>query len=80
MGAEDPDLASVVDLNAVRPLIGRLPKRERTILILRYFGNQPQTQIAEHVGISQMHVSRLLSRSLNRLRTELLADPDPLAS
>jgi RNA polymerase sigma-B factor len=50
-----------------------LPERERTILMLRFFGNQTQTQIAERVGISQMHVSRLLAQTLASLREGLAA-------
>ena len=48
-----------------------LPERERTVLVLRFFDSMTQTQIAERVGISQMHVSRLLAKSLARLRDEL---------
>jgi RNA polymerase sigma-B factor len=59
---------------AVRPLLASLPERERTILLLRFFGNMTQTQIAERVGISQMHVSRLLSQTLATLRDSLTAD------
>ena len=48
-----------------------LPERERTVLVLRFFESMTQTQIAEHVGISQMHVSRLLAKSLARLRDQM---------
>jgi RNA polymerase sigma-B factor len=51
-----------------------LPDRARTILLLRFFGGLTQTEIAAQVGLSQMHVSRLLSRTLIRLRRELTAD------
>jgi RNA polymerase sigma-B factor len=51
-----------------------LDERERTIVLLRFFGNMTQTQIAEKVGISQMHVSRLLAQTLDRLRNRM--DPD----
>jgi RNA polymerase sigma-B factor len=74
IGTEDPELAHIVDWQAVRPLIDELPARERQILILRFFGNQTQSEIADQVGISQMHVSRLISNSLRWLRTELLRD------
>ncbi|GAB4006070.1 hypothetical protein GCM10029992_55720 [Glycomyces albus] len=53
------------------PLLQGLPDRERTILGLRYFGDMTQTQIAQEVGISQMHVSRLLDRTLTDLREGL---------
>lgn len=47
---------------------GRLPARERRILVLRFYGNLTQTEIADRVGLSQMHVSRLLSKTLRTLR------------
>ncbi|WP_181784575.1 sigma-70 family RNA polymerase sigma factor, partial [Pseudonocardia pini] len=56
---------------ALRPLLDRLPARERDILMLRFFGDMTQTQIAERLGISQMHVSRLLARTLADLRSGL---------
>jgi RNA polymerase sigma-B factor len=52
-----------------------LPEREQRILSLRFFGNLTQSEIADQVGISQMHVSRLLSQTLATLRERLLADP-----
>jgi RNA polymerase sigma-B factor len=52
-----------------------LPERERTILMLRFFGEMTQTQIAKQIGVSQMHVSRLLSRTLTQLRASLLDHP-----
>jgi len=55
----------------VRPLIEALPERERAILMMRFFGEMSQSQIAERVGISQMHVSRLLSRTLRDLHAQL---------
>jgi RNA polymerase sigma-B factor len=58
----------------VGPLIAALPERERRILLLRFFGGQTQTEIAAQVGLSQMHVSRLLSRTLAQLRQQLAAD------
>jgi RNA polymerase sigma-70 factor (sigma-B/F/G subfamily) len=74
IGDEDPALDSLVDGHALRPHINELPERERRILLLRFFGNKTQSQIGEELGISQMHVSRLLSRSLRRLRERLLSD------
>ena len=59
---------------ALRPILAELDERERTIVLLRFFGNMTQTQIAEKVGISQMHVSRLLAQTLDRLRNRM--DPD----
>ena len=61
-----------VDLReALHPALAQLPGRERRIVTMRYFGNMTQTQIAAEVGLSQMHVSRLLARSLRLLRTAL---------
>jgi RNA polymerase sigma-70 factor (sigma-B/F/G subfamily) len=74
VGSADPDLDLMVDGHALRPLIDELPERERKILLLRFFGNKTQSQIGEEIGISQMHVSRLLSRSLQRLRGKLLSE------
>ncbi|MEV4537513.1 sigma-70 family RNA polymerase sigma factor [Asanoa sp. NPDC049518] len=74
IGAPDHDLEQVDDLQTVRELITQLPARERQILALRFFGNQSQAQIARKMGISQMHVSRLLARTLEWLRSGLLTD------
>lgn len=68
IGDDDPDLADVETHAALQPLISELPERERRVLKLRFFDNMTQTQIAERIGVSQMHVSRLLSRILERLR------------
>ena len=59
---------------ALGPLLAALPDRERRILLLRFFGGLTQTEIGAQVGLSQMHVSRLLSRTLTRLRRQLTAD------
>ena len=53
---------------AIEELLATLPARERTIVELRFFDGLTQSEIAERVGISQMHVSRLLARSLNTFR------------
>ncbi|WP_433469629.1 SigB/SigF/SigG family RNA polymerase sigma factor [Spirillospora sp. CA-128828] len=74
LGSDDPALDAFVDGHALAPLIDDLPERERTILLLRFFGNKTQTQIAEQIGLSQMHVSRLLRATLDRLRAGLLAE------
>ncbi len=74
IGDDDPELELVVDRNALRPMLENLPEREREILIHRFFGNKTQNEIAELLDISQMHVSRLISRSLARLRTRLLEE------
>ncbi|NKQ57171.1 SigB/SigF/SigG family RNA polymerase sigma factor [Amycolatopsis sp. K13G38] len=72
LGEEDVGLESVENHEALQPLLRELPARERTILMLRFFGNMTQTQIAERVGISQMHVSRLLAQTLQHLREKLV--------
>ncbi|WP_136450217.1 RNA polymerase sigma factor SigF [Mycobacterium tuberculosis] len=64
-------LGQIGNRGVLRPLVEALPERERTVLVLRFFDSMTQTQIAERVGISQMHVSRLLAKSLARLRDQL---------
>ena len=71
LGAEDDEMGGVENRETLEPLLRLLPERERKIVILRFFGNLTQTQIADRVGISQMHVSRLLARSLEKLRQGL---------
>jgi RNA polymerase sigma-B factor len=78
VGAADAELDRVDHRQALRPVLGELAERERTIVMLRFFGNMTQTQIAEQVGISQMHVSRLLAQTLDRLRSRL--DPETRVS
>ncbi|MFY1632021.1 SigB/SigF/SigG family RNA polymerase sigma factor [Solwaraspora sp. WMMB335] len=76
-GALDADLESVDDRLTVSGLLYRLPARERRILAMRFYGNYTQSDIAAEFGISQMHVSRLLSRTLNWLRQAMLTDTPP---
>ncbi|MFK4106287.1 SigB/SigF/SigG family RNA polymerase sigma factor [Streptomyces sp. NPDC019531] len=76
LGGPDPAYDVVVDRVAVRPCLEALPERERTILYLRFFRGMTQSGIAEELGISQMHVSRLLSTCFAQLREEVLADAD----
>ncbi len=71
LGDMDVGLERIEDREALRPLLEALPERERMVLVLRFFESMTQTQIAERVGISQMHVSRLLAKSLSRLRDQL---------
>jgi RNA polymerase sigma-B factor len=70
-GFVDTNLDKVVDVETVRPLLAALPQREQTVLVLRFFENMTQSQIAERLGISQMHVSRLLARSLTSIREQV---------
>ncbi|GAA4533811.1 SigB/SigF/SigG family RNA polymerase sigma factor [Amycolatopsis samaneae] len=74
LGEEDAALEKVENCEALRPLLQRLPRRERSILVMRFFGNMTQSAIAERVGLSQMHVSRLLSQTLSTLREGILAE------
>jgi len=71
LGDIDTNLDKVLDVETVRPLIAALPERQRTVLMLRFFENLTQTQIAEHIGCSQMHVSRLLAKALGTLRSHV---------
>jgi RNA polymerase sigma-B factor len=71
LGSDDANLDRIENHEALRPLLDALPERERTVIVLRFFESLTQSQIAERVGISQMHVSRLLARTLARLRDEL---------
>ena len=64
----------VEDREALRPLLAQLPPRERTILRLRFFHQLTQTQIAEQIGVSQMHISRLLRQTLAVLQERLTRD------
>jgi RNA polymerase sigma-B factor len=73
IGDEDQALAAIEDRESLWPLLDALPDRERQIILLRFFRNQSQSQIAEQLGISQMHVSRLLARTLAELREGLAA-------
>ncbi|MGW2724743.1 RNA polymerase sigma factor SigF [Streptomyces sp. NPDC001492] len=74
LGAEDEALEGVEYRESLKPLLEDLPPREKRILLLRFFGNMTQSQIAQEVGISQMHVSRLLARTLAQLREKLLVE------
>ncbi|WP_217236226.1 RNA polymerase sigma factor SigF [Streptomyces sp. AC555_RSS877] len=74
IGGPDPAFDTVVDRVAVRPCLEALPERERTILYLRFFRGMTQSSIADQLGISQMHVSRLLSSCFDRLREEILTE------
>jgi RNA polymerase sigma-B factor len=74
IGETDPEMAAVERREALRPVIALLPERQQRIIAMRFFGNMTQSQIAEALGISQMHVSRLLAASLKVLREALLAE------
>jgi RNA polymerase sigma-B factor len=74
IGALDRRFELVEDWESLRPLLAALPARQRHIIALRFYGNLTQAQIAAKVGISQMHVSRLLSDALGRLRRGLAVE------
>ena len=71
IGVVDENLEHVEIRESLKPLLDALEPREKKILLLRFFKNRTQTQIAEEIGVSQMHVSRLLTRTLDQLRTSL---------
>ena len=74
IGIDDENLEHVEIRESIKPLLDRLGAREKRILLLRFFKNMTQSQIAEEIGVSQMHVSRLLARTLEQLRTSLESD------
>jgi RNA polymerase sigma-B factor len=74
LGMVDEALEGVEYRESLKPLLEQLPPREKRILLLRFFGNMTQSQIATELGISQMHVSRLLARTLTQLREGLTTD------
>ncbi|MBB6121886.1 SigB/SigF/SigG family RNA polymerase sigma factor [Nocardiopsis algeriensis] len=71
LGQEDASYDLVVERESLRPALTCLDSRERTILHLRFFGDCTQAQIAEEVGCSQMHVSRLLAATIEKLRQRI---------
>ena len=72
LGMEDTAVEHTVDMEAVERHWHELPRREQQILLLRFYGNRTQEQVAAQLGLSQMHVSRLQARALARLRDRLL--------
>jgi RNA polymerase sigma-B factor len=79
LGEDDPDVAHTIDMEAVNKHWEELPEREQRILVMRFYGNLTQTEIGDRLGISQMHVSRLLARALGHLKSRLL-DPAETAT
>ncbi|QMU73967.1 RNA polymerase sigma factor SigF [Streptacidiphilus sp. P02-A3a] len=74
LGKVDPGIEQTENLICLKPLIADLPERDRRILSMRFGAEMTQTEIGAELGISQMHVSRLLNRALAELRTGLLAE------
>ncbi|MFC8795092.1 RNA polymerase sigma factor SigF [Streptomyces cinereoruber] len=75
IGEEDPALELFEDFHTLAPLVVALDERDRLLLHLRFVEELTQAQIGERLGVSQMHVSRLLARSLDRLREGMLGQP-----
>jgi RNA polymerase sigma-B factor len=75
MGEDDGAVEHAMDMEALRSHLDELPEREQRILAMRYWGNLTQAEIGARLGVSQMHVSRLLNRSLAHLRDRLTAEP-----
>jgi RNA polymerase sigma-B factor len=75
LGDEDAEMELALDMEAVSTHWNELPEREQRILVMRFYGNLTQAEIGARLGISQMHVSRLLSRALGHLRGRLLDTP-----
>jgi RNA polymerase sigma-B factor len=70
VGAEDPGIQNVLDRETLRPLLARLPSRDKRILHLSFFQQLTQAQIGVELGVSQMQISRLLAAILDRLRQD----------
>ena len=76
LGDDDPAVAHAIDMESVNAHWDELPERDQRILVMRFYGNLTQTEIGDRLGISQMHVSRLLARALAHLRSKLLDERD----
>ncbi|MDO0911045.1 SigB/SigF/SigG family RNA polymerase sigma factor [Streptomyces sp. DT2A-34] len=74
LGGPEPGFDMIVNREALRPLLRELPERERQILCMRFFCEMTQHRIALQLGISQMHVSRLITRTCGRLRGHVMAE------
>ena len=72
LGEDDPQLEHTLDMESVWAHWGELPEREQRLLMMRFYGNMTQAEIGERLGISQMHVSRLLAGALGYLRGRVL--------
>jgi len=75
LGEDDQAVEHAIDIESVHAHLDELPERERRILALRFYGNFTQAEIGQQLGISQMHVSRLLSQALTYLREQLTCEP-----
>jgi RNA polymerase sigma-B factor len=75
VGNDDSQLQQIIDLESVWAHWGELPRREQRLLLMRFYGNMTQAQISDELGISQMHVSRLLAGALGYLRQRITEAP-----
>jgi RNA polymerase sigma-B factor len=80
LGEEDPQMEHAVDMAALEAHWNELPRRQQQILLLRFYGNMTQAEIGEQIGLSQMHVSRLITQALSYLRDRMLGSEQPEAS
>jgi RNA polymerase sigma-B factor len=80
LGADDEQVDHALDMAAVWTHWDELPERQQRILLMRFFGNMTQAEIGGKLGISQMHVSRLLTHALEHLRERLLEPEQPLSA
>ncbi len=76
LGGDDPQLEHTLSMAALAVHWGELPRREQRILLMRFYGDMTQAEIGKVLGISQMHVSRLLAHALGYLRDAILAEPE----
>jgi RNA polymerase sigma-B factor len=76
LGDEDPQMEHTLSMAALAVHWGELPRREQRILLMRFYGDMTQAEIGKSLGISQMHVSRLLAHALGYLRNRILAEPE----
>ncbi len=76
LGQTEPGFDLALSREAVKPYLKRLPEREREILYLRFFRGRTQSHIAQQFGCSQMHISRLISRTCERLRRQVEEDAE----
>jgi len=74
LGADEHSYDVIVDREAAKEALGRLPERERAVLYMRFFQDMTQRRIADHFGYSQMHVSRIITRCCAHVRRQVLQD------
>jgi RNA polymerase sigma-B factor len=79
LGSDDPSLAALEEWASIAPAVRELPRRERSVLYLRFFRGLTQSEIAREIGVSQMHVSRILSQTLRTLRAVVGSTTDRLS-